>query len=621
MKSHSTIFRLLIFCLFIIPILDSIQATDCEIISYECHNTIIKNKLIQKNSYCIQINNRNGERLTNISIPYSASNKITNLSAHLEDIFGNQIRKIKKSEISTRSAISDFSLYEDDFVKYFTLKHNSYPYKVIYSYEIEYSEFLVIERWSPVVLSEYSTKYAKLTVERPEDYKILIYERGNFKKTEKSSNEVNIQTWEGEYLDLIKPESYSPPLEELIPIVTIQPIKFQYGLGGSLESWDSYGNWQYRLKDGTDNLSFRDQAMVNRMKNETDDKRDLTKALYHYVQDNTRYINVTIDIGGLKPYPASYVSENKYGDCKALTNYMQSLLNNAGIESFYSKIYGNEMPINLIEQMPGQQFNHIILNIPFDGDTVWLDCTNQTLPFGYAGIFNQNRKALLVKESGSHLQFVPPLSLNQTTTKRDIQVMIHTGIPSKAKINLQLRGELFEEFDYYLNNLSENDRRKAIDRHLPLYNYEILDYKLIRPDRDSAYISCTGEIKLINMVEEYGNNIVVTSLAMDLPNLEEVKERKNILRIPYHIAFDDSIVYQLPNNYRVKSLPNDCVINNSFGYYHYTIKVKQNQIIQEKSFVLYSGDYSLDNYPEIFEFVESSEQKESESIIIEKIQL
>ena len=66
------------------------------------------------------------------------------------DINDNVIRKLKSSEIQDRSYISNYSLYEDDFIKEFTLKHNRYPYKITYTYKQVFKDYVNIAKWSPI---------------------------------------------------------------------------------------------------------------------------------------------------------------------------------------------------------------------------------------------------------------------------------------------------------------------------------------------------------------------------------------------------------------------------------------------------------------------------------------
>ena len=123
--------------------------------------------------------------------------------------------------------------------------------------------------------------------------------------------------------------------------------------------------------------------------------------LYDYLQKNTHYVLVTFGIGGLQPYEASYVARNKYGDCKALSNFMVALLKEAGIKSYPVAIWGGEEEREFVKDFPSHQSNHIICAVPIEKDTVWLECTtSQFLPAGYLSWFTANRFGLLISENG-----------------------------------------------------------------------------------------------------------------------------------------------------------------------------------------------------------------------------
>ena len=197
-----------------------------------------------------------------------------------------------------------------------------------------------------------------------------------------------------------------------ITFVTIIPKYFSYGRAGSFDTWKSYGDWHYAVNQDKVVLPAEEQKKVDRLVKDLIDPRKKIEVLYNYMQSKTKYVNVSIDEGGLIPYPASYVCENGYGDCKALTIYMKALLKQAGIESNYCLVNAGDRAKHIISSLPSQQFNHVILGVPLGQDTVWLENTNQQIPTGYLGSFTQDRLVLWVDQDNSQLVKTPKLNFD-----------------------------------------------------------------------------------------------------------------------------------------------------------------------------------------------------------------
>ena len=132
----------LLFFIFRSIITLSQSPPSSEVIRLTSHFILDNSGMTQIDTVLIQINDRNAD--TEILIPYSKGDKIKIDNARIEDKDGNIIRILKKNEIKDRSFISSISLYEDDFVKYFDLKYDQYPYRIFYVSRIQYAKSMNI---------------------------------------------------------------------------------------------------------------------------------------------------------------------------------------------------------------------------------------------------------------------------------------------------------------------------------------------------------------------------------------------------------------------------------------------------------------------------------------------
>src|SRR5438552_1522072 len=154
-----------------------------------------------------------------------------------------------------------------------------------------------------------------------------------------NKNDRKIYTWQVKELPAILEEDLSSSLKKLTTYVRFGPTDFEMqNYKGNMRTWQDLGKFVYTLRIGRDDLPAEIKQKVHQLTDGVTDQREKIRLLYQFLQSSTRYISIQLGMGGWQPFDAKYVSSKGFGDCKALSNYMYSLLKEAGIKSFYTLI-------------------------------------------------------------------------------------------------------------------------------------------------------------------------------------------------------------------------------------------------------------------------------------------
>ncbi|MBP1618358.1 MAG: hypothetical protein H6Q14_2185 [Bacteroidetes bacterium] len=586
------------------------QTFDREIVKKVEYYQIKGDKVTETDTLVIQINNRQGEE--DICIGYTKGDKLSIDGAWIEDMEGNVVRKLSMKDIKDRNYNSESVFFGDYFIKYFSLKHHAYPYKIIYCYRISYSKSFGACRVDCRV-EDKPVHSGILVVELPWD-ETIKHKEVNVKSPEIVSDGIfQKYTWRYSYTPLDNKELNQQKTIGDEPIVRVLPTKFKYGVAGSFDSWQSYGNWVYRLNKGRDELPLAEQSKITSLINGVPDAKTKAKILYRYLQDYTRYINVSLKLGGFQSYPASYVSENKYGDCKALTYFMQAMLKHAGITSFPTLVLAGEDLPKTDTSFPFPEFNHVILCIPFEKDTVFLECTAKNIPFGYLGTFTQDRPVLIVEENSSHITHTPALK------EKDVRCSTTFNVnPEQSEVTFKsmLRGKKYEYFNSMESYISRNQMDIYIRNGVMPSSSELLEYSILKNDRNIAEIRFNAKVRVENIFQAYGKNLRIKPFPISLPLYETPGKRKSGLQFDYPECYSDTIVYHLGNQ-SIPKAPSNVSIQSKYGSYSISYTIGQNTLTCTKALSIPSGKVDLKDYKSFYEFIQSIRNIEYRTIYTE----
>jgi hypothetical protein len=587
---------------------------DAELISYETSITIERGRLQTLRTFEIQINNRAGEEYTSIVIPFSPMKRISGIEAYIKDARGTVVKKLRQNEIQERSAYSSVSFYADEKEKLFTLKHNVYPYTLVYSYQITQREFFYIDYWFPVLDLEIPTRKAVLNIEVPHGYPIKYKEQFIDGFDEIKSDTKVTYRWEASYNGKLRDEILPPFISHFLPAVYVVPEDFVYDSPGSFKSWVDFGNWQFQLLKEASDLPKAEKAKIDRHIIGVDNDMEKVEILYRMLQKVTRYVSINIETGGLKPYPASYVAQNKFGDCKALTNYFKTVLEHVGIPAYYTLIYANKVIRPIDKSFPSSQFNHVILCVPLNNDTLWLDCTSKGA-FNYPGIFNQNREALLIDSDRSHFVKVPAMAEKDVLEERFAMFSPFNESQTNLECRITYRGYNFELLQQ-IQSLPVNRQEQILRRDFSLQGLDRSAITMGEPDMNLNLV----EIKHIGLstqvYSKYGNNTYIRLMPFSLPKLSDSEDRVLPVQINYPIAKNDFLVYAIPEGFEMIHFPEKREIITDFGRYVIDFEKNDRTMIIKKELRINSGTYIEKQYDDLHAFLDNISLIEKELLIL-----
>ncbi len=611
------LFRLILcaFCLLLL----SAGSLPAQVIDYSTNIKVEKGRKITERSFIIQINDKAGNWPSQVKIDHGPNDEFDLLEAFVTDRSGEVVRKLKKKDIVTKSDLSYGTFYQDGLEESFDLYWHEYPYQVHYSYRLIVNEFVVLSVWYPTWFTHLTTLKSSLTVELPLEYEVIIDADSLISFSDTTTENAKIFSWKYDIYKLPKEEVYSPSFDELAPSVHIIPKTFQYGVSGSNASWEELGTWIRTLNEGSEELPLSEIFIIDRLTKELTDKREIVRVLYEYLQDKTTYINVAIDVGGLKTYPASYVCTNKYGDCKALSNYMKSMLSYVGIPSNYTIINGGANDAFINPELPSQQFNHVILSVPLEGDTIWLENTDQSLPYNYMGTFTQDRYALSIDADGGKLVRTPKLDVEDVLERTKI---IFSQDSSKAFVmdSYQLlKGRAFETYRHFQLKRKSNDVKTRIAKDLNIKGLELSEWDIQDSVRSNRHLNITAYGNCASPIRDVGKFKIINPLKIEMPDFEKPENRKLDVSINYPIHKVDTTYFPLANleSFEVQ-LPENIELSSEYGIYKTSFAIEANQIIACETFILESGRYPIETYESFYEFITAINSYKKTSAILLK---
>ncbi|WP_430932990.1 DUF3857 domain-containing protein [Saccharicrinis sp. 156] len=567
---------------------------------------VSESKMYCSEKFAITILKESGKDKALFRESYTNLSSVSNITAIVYDALGKKVKSIPTGEINDFTAISGASLYEDRRVKAIDPKYSVYPFTVEYTFEKKYNSAYYLHGW--YAFQGYNTAVEdyrfKLLV--PLDFK-FHYKEYNLPKTaeEVEVDEKRQLFWQIQNYKAPQKEVLSAHYEHWGPAVAIAPNRFEINdYKGDLNSWASFGRFFFELNKGRDNVPQATIDHLATMLNENMSDYEKISTIYQYSQKKNRYISIQEGIGAQQPFEAETVDRLSYGDCKALSNYVVSILRNFGYNAYYVLVQAGEESFSE-KDFVNDYFNHVIACVPLDTDTIWLECTNSFIPCGYLGDFTDDRNVLLITEEGGKLVKTPGFDVeeNNQSIKGDIKIFDDGSASGKALISY--KGSLYSD-EYGLLLMDETDRRKKIIKSINVPHFDLIDYEIVQHKLRKPWLDKSLSISIPGFASKMGERLFFSLNGMNKSSVipPYSRNRRSPMMISRSYSECDSMTYLLPEDYKMEAIPEPVELKSEFGEYRSKAKIIENRIVYERSLKIWKGQYPKERYNDFVEFLE-----------------
>lgn len=552
---------------------------------------------------------------------YDKFSKVRKIKVYIYDEYGELVKKRKLEDIVDVSA-TGYNLYSDSRVKVVDAEYKEVPFTIEFNYEIDYNGSLFDPDW--YIYPGYNTAVQKssFTVITKDGLDINYhYQNLDISPVvDKIDGDSKILKWKVNNLKAIKNEGFAMPFRNICPAILTQSVDFSFGgYEGNIATWKNLGDWINQLNADRSELSEETNKEIKSMISDSMADSEIISTLYSWMQSRTRYASIQVGIGGWQPFTASEVEENLYGDCKALSNYMKSVLSVAGIDSYYTLVKAGSSSELINTEFPASQFNHVILCVPVESDTIWLECTSQTNPCGYIGRFTDNRYVLVVNEDGGNLVKTYTYTHEDNIKSTNAVVSIDKYGDGKAKVTLLNQGQYYDDFHEIAHTDYKNSREELINE-LDIPSFELGKFTISEDKSRIPSIEIEMELDLKSFATSMGSRLMfdINPVNKHSVRFKRTKNRKNDIYFRRNMHIIDTIVYEIPVGYTYESIPKNESYDCDFGNYQTSVEHDESTITYIRKLKVNMGSYQPDKYSSLKAFYSFVRKADRQKVVLVK---
>jgi len=541
--------------------------------------------------------------------------EIKDIEASVYNAEGKLVRNLKKKDIEDVKPLDYF--VDDIRYKLLRLPSNNFPYTIEYTVTKKHKGLMFYPRFQPQSSPNIAVEYASFEVVMPTDLEVRIKEVNLPPNCNTGPNK-----WELQNIATFLPEPFSRNTSLKLPAILSAPTEFSFGgFDGNMRTWESYGEYLFKLNKTQTELSPELKQRLLKMVEPCNDVYCKIQRIYEYLQSNTRYYYVGLGIGGWQPTAAAKVDQYKYGDCKGLSNYTASMLNAVGIPACYAIIRaGKNEQFTQYPDFPNAWFNHAIVCVPLENDTIWLECTSQTESCGFLGDFTDNRTALVMTPTGGKIIQTPKYDETKNTVYRATNVNLQPDGSAKV-LSQAVFGGISQNYPAHLESLHDEKRKESLYKTLDINNFEIVSLDFKRNSGRIPNVEQTMSLSLQNFASANGKRLFLPinlmAAKMEVPSNNPARQSE-FQPHPRGYAEIDSLTISLPPGFSLEGKFEPIKVESTFGSFENEVVSDGQNLLVLRRLVVNANIHSHEAFPAFLDFLKMVSKADKAKLVLVK---
>ena len=566
----------------------------------------------------ISILSSSGEGFSVIGIPYNPTTRVSDIKVVIYDQNGKEVNKFSKRDFTDVSNNPSNALYVDDRVLYFKPVVSQYPYTLKYSFSTKTSNTAFLN-FTPVFKYNIAVEKSQITFNNKSGITLNSKVYDTFLAKVSRSEVAGMVQYTYENIPALQEETLAPSIDVLVPHVDFAMEKFSLaGREGDNTSWNSFGKWYYNdLLKPVSVVTPEIQQEVDDL-NLTGTTAEKVKKIYQFMQSKTHYIFVAMGIGGWQPMVADDVRKKGYGDCKALTNYMRTLLQAAGIKAYYCVIHDNESAKSFDPDFTEIAGNHAILMIPTENKPIWLENTSQSIAFNHLSYTSNFRNVLAVKENGIELVNTPVYKPEDSKEllQSKIKINLDNSINTDSKFSFTGGQYDLNMSLFYKDNSELKESLKNRHGNLHIQDLDVIN---LTNNRDSAKIDYELKFKASDFSKKLGDDIFFRVMPFyNTSLLSSDADRKLPFENSFPFQDDYTVEFEIPVGYKFSEMPKNQELKSEFGAYSILFKYENGKLQVHRILTINRGNYPKEKYQNYVDFRKKTASFDNTKVLITK---